>query len=110
MFCLVHGGAYIQELTTWHREMLPYAHVQPKRGILGEKSLEILGFPFTDALLVGLESIDRKRSRGKLITLFWWDRGLSCQAACDVTSPSACGCSGGLSPLTMSFRFSSSQP
>jgi pimeloyl-ACP methyl ester carboxylesterase len=55
---IVNGRAYIQELTTWHRAMLPYSHAQPKSGTRGEKPLTILGFPFTDALLRGLENID----------------------------------------------------
>jgi pimeloyl-ACP methyl ester carboxylesterase len=55
---IVNGRAYIKELTTLQREMLPYSYVKPKRGLFGEKSLEILGFPLMDVLLRGLENID----------------------------------------------------
>jgi predicted alpha/beta hydrolase len=55
---IVSGRAYIQELTNLHREMLPCSHEQPKSSTQGEKPLTILGFPFTDALLRGLENIE----------------------------------------------------
>jgi pimeloyl-ACP methyl ester carboxylesterase len=55
---VVSGKTYIQELTILHREMLPYFHATPKRGITGEKPAEILGFPLTDSMLTEINNID----------------------------------------------------
>ena len=55
---VVNGRAYVEELMTWHQTMLRYAHVQPKCHMPGEKSMEILGFPLTDAMLADLKNID----------------------------------------------------
>ena len=53
---VVCGQAYLEELATWHREMLWYS---PTKGrTTGEKCTEILGFPLTDSLVAELVMID----------------------------------------------------
>jgi uncharacterized protein len=55
---VVTGRAYIKELMSLHREMLPYFDMKLKRSITGEKPTEILGFPLGNSLLMELENID----------------------------------------------------
>jgi uncharacterized protein len=62
---VVSGRAYVKELITWHREMLRYSHVQPKRHITSERPTEILGFPVTEAMLADLENLDPLAIRQK---------------------------------------------
>lgn len=62
---VVSGSAYIEELTTLHREMQRLSYGKSERCIKGEKHTEILGFPLMDSLLTDLEKIDLLAIRQK---------------------------------------------
>jgi len=55
---VVRGTAYVQRLTTLHQKMVRFAHVKEKSDVRGEKPPEILGFPYTEALLVDIQNMD----------------------------------------------------
>jgi hypothetical protein len=55
---VVSGTAYVDKLITSHRKMLGFAHVKEKGGTKGDKPTEILGFPYTEALLADIDNLD----------------------------------------------------
>jgi pimeloyl-ACP methyl ester carboxylesterase len=55
---VLHGTAYVEKLTTLHQRMLRLAHVIEKDEAKREKPSEILGFPYTESLLVDIENLD----------------------------------------------------
>ena len=55
---IVSGTAYVNRLKTSHRKMLRFAHVKEKGGTKGDKATEILGFPYTEALLADIDNLD----------------------------------------------------
>lgn len=55
---VVHGGAYMAEVTALHQEALRFFMSRPHNRLLGEPPTEILGFPLTDAARTELESVD----------------------------------------------------
>ena len=62
---VVSGRAYIEELTTLHREMLRYSYAKPRRGMADEKHTERPEFPITGSMLSDLEKIDLLAIRQK---------------------------------------------
>jgi pimeloyl-ACP methyl ester carboxylesterase len=55
---VVSGAAYTAELRAAHRALVWKAHVRPRRRAPHEDQTEMLGFPFSDALLGDLEGLD----------------------------------------------------
>jgi pimeloyl-ACP methyl ester carboxylesterase len=55
---VVSGRAYTAELRAAHRARLWKTHVRPRRRAPHEDQTELLGFPFSDALLGDLEDLD----------------------------------------------------
>jgi len=55
---VVRGAAYVEKLRTLHQKMLRFAHVKEKGDIKGDNPSEILGFPYTEPLLVDIENLD----------------------------------------------------
>jgi pimeloyl-ACP methyl ester carboxylesterase len=55
---VVRGTAYVEKLITLHQRMLRLAHVIEKGGTKGDKPTEILGFPYTEALLADIDNLD----------------------------------------------------
>ena len=55
---VVHGKAYLEELTALHKGMLGYAHVQSKRSSTNKQYTEILGFPLPNFMVSDIENID----------------------------------------------------
>jgi alpha-beta hydrolase superfamily lysophospholipase len=55
---VLRGTAYVEKLKMSHQKMLRLAHVKEKGDAKGEKSAEILGFPYTEALLTDIENLD----------------------------------------------------
>lgn len=55
---VIEGRVYVEQLVTLHRDMLRYAHVDPRQwpGLPGVR--EILGFPFGESLIEDLDSLD----------------------------------------------------
>jgi pimeloyl-ACP methyl ester carboxylesterase len=55
---IVSGRAYIEELKALHKTMLSHSYERRRRWIIGSKRTEILGFPFSDAMLAELRAVD----------------------------------------------------
>ncbi|MCK5230210.1 MAG: hypothetical protein KAR13_08095, partial [Desulfobulbaceae bacterium] len=55
---VVEGPGHLDELISWHRKMLRYAHVMETGREKSAYPAEILGFPMTPSLLKELEDID----------------------------------------------------
>ena len=55
---IVEGPGHLDELISWHKKMLRYAHVMETGRKKGSYPVEILGFPMTPSLLKELEDID----------------------------------------------------
>lgn len=55
---VVNGAAYLRELDTLHADMLAYSHVIPRPEAADAGITEIVGFPFTDALLDDIRGVD----------------------------------------------------
>jgi len=55
---VLRGTAYVERLRTLHQKMLRFAHVKEKGDTKGDKPCEILGFPYTESLLLDIENLD----------------------------------------------------
>jgi acyl carrier protein len=55
---VVDGRRYIDELTTWHQDMLRLSHVKANHLSESESLSELLGFSITNSLLTDIENID----------------------------------------------------